>query len=582
MDTKGSRCRFIIGCVLQVLFLLSGIAGDAGVSAWAESSAQDATVRPAALQSLSEKGVVTLRSFMDAGNLPDLRWPNFADYRVHVRNFYEPVGYALSWVRQGKATSQAAAIIEVLQDADSKGLNAEDYDGPRWAARLAALGLSNRAGAETDSARFDLALTVSVMRYISDLHIGRVNPRQFDFGLDTESKKYNLPEFLRQRLVDKPDPKAVLAEVEPGFEGYRRMQKALATYLDLADKDDGELLPVTKEPVEPGDNYPGVPRLARLLRLLGDLPAEAVVPADSTVYQGPLVDAVKRFQGRHGLDRDGWIGRQTVSQLNTPLNYRVRQMKLTLERWRWLPQEFRRLPIVVNIPEFRLRGLNEQNKEILEMRVVVGEAFRHQTPVFAEEMRYVVFRPYWNVPPSIQRSELVPKTRKDRAYLATHSYEVVDPGGRVVCQGAVNDEILEQLRTGRLSIRQKPGPKNALGLVKFIFPNEHNVYLHSTPAPELFSRSRRDFSHGCIRVENPLALALLVLRDKPEWTQDRIEAAMNGDKELQVNLDTPIPVLILYATSIVKEHGEVLFFQDIYGHDAALEKVLAKGYPYPG
>src|SRR5271168_513127 len=211
----------------------------------------------------------------------------------------------------------------------------------------------------------------------------------------------------------------------------------------------------------------------------------------------------------------------------------------------------------------------------LTMPVVVGKAYRKQTPVFTGNMQYVIFRPYWNVPPSIQQAELVPKLRADRGYLASHGFEVVD-GDEVVTDGAVSDEVFDELREGRLSIRQKPGPKNALGLVKFIFPNSYDVYLHSTPSPELFSRARRDFSHGCIRVQDPAALAAWVLRDMPGWDADKVRAVMNGDETVQVDLDHPIPVLILYSTAVVEPDGQVHFFDDIYGYDKALEKALAE------
>jgi len=197
-------------------------------------------------------------------------------------------------------------------------------------------------------------------------------------------------------------------------------------------------------------------------------------------------------------------------------------------------------------------------------------------------MKYVIFRPYWEVPYSIIRSEMVPHIQRDPEYLAKNQLEVVDARQSVVTDGTVSSEVLSQLRAGKLFIRQKPGPKNALGLVKFLFPNSYNVYMHDTPAPELFARSRRDFSHGCIRLEKPADLAAWVLRDNPGWTPERIHAAMNGAQSQQVNLAQPIPVLIVYATVIVLEDGLVHFYDDIYGHDASLEKVLAKGYPYPG
>jgi murein L,D-transpeptidase YcbB/YkuD len=211
----------------------------------------------------------------------------------------------------------------------------------------------------------------------------------------------------------------------------------------------------------------------------------------------------------------------------------------------------------------------------LEMKVVVGKAYHHQTPVFAAEMNQVIFRPYWNVPSSIQRAELVPKIEGDSSYLAKNRYEVVTPENTVVTNGIVDADTLAQLRSGKLRIRQTPGPENSLGLVKFLFPNEHDVCLHATPAMELFSRSRRDFSHGCIRVEKPRQLAAWVLRNQPEWTPDRIADAMNGEKTIPVNLDQPIPVLIVYATAVVLKSGEVRFFEDIYGLDAQLVETLA-------
>jgi murein L,D-transpeptidase YcbB/YkuD len=345
-------------------------------------------------------------------------------------------------------------------------------------------------------------------------------------------------------------------------------------------EDDVALLPFTKKPVEPGAPYDAADQLAAVLRRLGDLPEEAARAPNSNTYDAALVDAVKRFQVRHALDVDGRLGKATLAQLNTPLSHRVRQLQLTLERWRWVPHSFPRPPIVVNIPEFKLRAFDANYRTELEMKVVVGQAYDHQTPAFAGEMKYVTFRPYWNVPLSIQRRELAPKIDRDRSYLAKNGYEVVTPQGAVVTDGVVDDEIVAQLRSGKLQIRQVPGSGNALGLVAFMFPNEHNVYLHATPAMELFSKSRRDFSHGCIRAEKPAQLAEWVLRNMPEWTPERILAAMNGAKTMQVLLDKPVPVLIVYATAVALDGGEVRFLEDIYGQDAELEQLLAKGYPY--
>ncbi|MGA3043947.1 MAG: L,D-transpeptidase family protein [Bryobacteraceae bacterium] len=521
-----------------------------------------------------------VRTIAAAGQLPELRWPDFSDYRAHVQNFYQPAGYAPAWIRDGQPTPQALKIIEILKQADSQGLDPEDYDSSRWADRLASL---EKSRAARDTAIWDAALTVCLMRYISDCHIGKINPEHFKFGLSVEAKKYELPSFLRERLVNGRDVAGELAQIGPPFAGYKRTLEALQRYLQLARQDDGAKLPVPVKTVPPGNPYEGISRLASLLRLLGDLPADAAVPGDSNLYQGALVDAVKRFQKRHGLPPDGRLDRQTLANLNTPLSQRVDQLRLALERWHWLPDRFTEPPIVVNIPEFRLRAYDSNQNPVLTMNVIVGKAFRHKTPVFEKDMRYVIFRPYWNVPPSIQRAEIVPAVQKGRDYISKKGFEVVTQAGQVVTSGPISDDVLAQLRSGKLAVRQKPGPENSLGLVKLMFPNEYNVYLHSTPAQQLFSQTRRDFSHGCIRVEKPADLAAWVLRDKSDWSLERAQAAMkSGADNTQVNLITPIPVLILYATAVVDPDGTVQFFDDIYGYDDELKQALAKGYPYPG
>ena len=279
---------------------------------------------------------------------------------------------------------------------------------------------------------------------------------------------------------------------------------------------------------------------------------------------------------------DGRLDKKTLHQLNMPLSFRVQQLEDALERWRWLPADFSPLPVAVNIPEFILRVFSGDHRIALRMNVVVGKAVRHETRVFGKDTKYIVFRPYWNVPLSITRAEIIPAVQKDSSYLARKDFEITDQSGRIVTSGAVSADVLAQLRSGKLLVRQKPGPANSLGLVKFMFPNEHNVYLHSTPATKLFSQSRRDFSHGCIRVEKPVELAAWLLRDQPMWTVDSVRAAMqSGPDNQQVNLSRPIPVVIIYLTAVVEEDGEVYFFDDIYGHDRSLNAVLAKGPPYP-
>jgi len=420
------------------------------------------------------------------------------------------------------------------------------------------------------------------MRYVSDLRIGRINPRHFNFGLNVENKKYDLAQFLRDLVLTAHDIFAALDGIEPPFAGYRSTEQALARYIELDHRDDGRNLPATAKPINPGQTYAGVPGLTRFMRLVGDLPSDTALPADVQLYDDALVEAVKRFQRRHGLDDDGRVGPGTLKQLNVPLSDRVRQLQLTLERWRWLPTEFSAPPIIVNIPDFRLRALDENNRVVINMRVVVGKAMRTQTPVFSRDMNYVVLRPYWNVPPSILRGEIVSAIQRNRNYIASKGYEVTTQDGKVVTSGEISDEVLARLKAGKLAVRQKPGPANALGLVKLMFPNEHNVYLHSTSAAELFSRSRRDFSHGCIRVEKPAELAAWVLRNNSGWSLERVQQEMqNGADNVTVSLAQRVPVFIVYGTAIAYENNEVHFYDYIYGHDAELAAALAKGYPYP-
>jgi len=517
-----------------------------------------------------------IQSLVSAGNLPGMRWANFRDYQQWVQSFYGSLGYAPAWAQADAASPQALSMIGVFRDAWRKGLEPEDYDASRWDSRLKAL-----QGSPHDEAVFDVALTVCAMRYISDLRIGRINPRHFKFGLTIENKKYDLGQFLRDRVLQASDLAAALDSLEPPFGGYRRTEQALVRYVQLARDDDGDKLPLPAKAIDPGQPYADAPRLARRLQLVGDLQTGSQ-PGSTQIYDATLADAVKRFQRRHGLDDDGRLGAATVKQLNVPLADRVRQLQFTLERWRWLPSEFSNPPLVVNIPDFQLRALDENNKVAFDMRVVVGKAMNTETPVFSGDMTFAVLRPYWNVPPGILRRSVIPAIKRNRNYIKTNNFEVTTHDGRVVTSGEISDEVLSQLQSGKLSVRQKPGPNNALGLVKLMFPNEHHVYLHSTPATELFSRSRRDFSAGCIRVEKPAELTSWVLRFNSDWTLDRVRESMQSGKDnVAVNLVRPVPVFIVYGTAIAYENGEVHFYDDIYGHDATLAHALAKGRPYP-
>jgi murein L,D-transpeptidase YcbB/YkuD len=425
-------------------------------------------------------------------------------------------------------------------------------------------------------------MTVSAMRYIRALHIGRVNPRILGRQLDIEHRKYDLGEFVFDRVISAPDPAAVVKSVEPTFPGYLRALDALRRYREFAKEDTGKPMIVPAKAIRPGGPYADLARLFQLLQLVGDLPPDAQADQNAATYQGALVEAVKSYQVRHGEIGDGQLKPELIKEMNVPLAVRVRQIELTLERWRWLDHSFPQPPVVVNLPEFKLRAFDDNYQVGLYKTVIVGKAYGHKSPVFEKEIKYVVFRPYWEVTPTIQRAEIVPHIEKDRNYVAQKNFEVVTADGQVVTDGMISDQVLAQLRSGRLHVRQKPGPTNSLGLVKLIFPNEDNVYLHGTDAPGLFLEERRDLSHGCIRVQNPADLAAWALRNNPGWNLDRVKATMDGtDNNVTVNLEKPIPVLILYGTVAVDEHNKVFFFDDVYGYDKQLDEALKKGYPYP-
>lgn len=370
-------------------------------------------------------------------------------------------------------------------------------------------------------------------RYLHDLHLGRVRARDLGFGVTVPVQDGALVAQALQDGIAAGRLASAVERLTPALAQYRQLREMLARYRRLA-------------------SGPAPVTLQAQLVAFGDLAADADVNDD----------AVKRFQARHGLEADGVIGRATTAALAVPPARRVRQIELAMERLRWLPQRSGRPLIAINIPMFRLWAWDADAAEAspaLAMNVIVGRAMRTQTPVFADEMTHLIFRPYWNVPRSILQNEVLPAIERDPGYLARHDMEMV-PGAD----------------GGAPRVRQRPGAKNSLGLVKFIFPNDADVYLHGTPARELFARSRRDFSHGCVRVADPPALAQWLLKDQPAWTREAIEAAMNGTRTQQVNLSAPVPVLLYYLTALVSpDDGLLHFADDLYGHDAALERRLA-------
>jgi len=532
------------------------------------------TVRPSCalrLAAEADDARVRLCRFIEAGELPDLRWPDFISYREQVRQFYGSA-FSLAWTSNSAPTPQARTLIQALQRAEEHGLEPEDYDASRWTARLARFVSASPVSSE-ELARFDLALTVSALRYVSHVHHGRINPAGFQSGL--KLAPFDAAGFLKREVVGVADIPLALVLAEPASPEYHRALKALQDYLVIARGGEGDPIPHTKEDLYPDNTYSGVMQLAAKLRRTGDLSAEARI-ARPEMYEEPLVSAMKHFESRNGIEPDGILGPDTYSHLDVPLSQRAMQLKLALERWRWLPADLGMSFIAVNIPEFRLRAY-ENGRQALTMKVIVGEASGGHTPIFADRIDSLVFRPSWRLPLHVQRNEVLPDLRKDPHYLAKNHMEVVNSSGHTV--DGLTPAVLQQLDSGKLAIRQQPGESNALGLVKFVFPSSEGIYLHGTSETNLFTSYRRDFSHGCIRLEHPAALASWVLRNYPQWTPDRVESAMAGDQSINVKLENPVPVFVFYNTAVVEENGDVHFYDDIYGQDAALEKALAVARP---
>jgi L,D-transpeptidase YcbB len=567
---KASARSACTACALTVLLLLSGCHRHRK-----SKSAPNTDAYSDNLHQLVQKKALPPEK-VDTSKAPNLRWPDFSDYEPLVATFYDDRNYEVAWTRDGAPTATATAFIQQFQNAAAKGLIPEDYDAPRWADRVKAL---NDKSADAISL-FDVAMTVNVMRYISDLRIGRVNPSRFNFEVPIQDKKYDLAEFVSDNVVDATDVPKLITSVEPDSDDYRKTEQALGHYLDLAkqqEQTNPEALPMVTKPVSVGEVYPAAGALLTALQLEGDAASDAA-PIIGSVFNSTLSAAAKNYQHRHGFTEDGKLTPQMVHSLNVPMTFRVAQLRDSLERWRWLPDPYLHARLMVNLPEFVLRGYDPDHKLDFTMRVVVGKVVgQHQTPVFTDIMKYLVFRPYWNVPVDIARKELVPHMTANHGYLASKNFEVTNNKGVIQ-----TDYTAKDVSQGAVMVRERPGPKNSLGLVKFIFPNQYDIYLHSTPAVSLFEQTRRDFSHGCIRVQKPADLAVWVLQGQAGWDADKVQAAMNsGSDNKTVSLKTPLPIVIFYLTATVGEDGQTYFFDDIYGYDAKMQKVFEKGPPYP-
>lgn len=505
-----------------------------------------------------------------------LQRPDFKNRSEDLEALYKATGYQLLWLGSPEAEKKTAEVLDVLEKVAVNGLDPNNYDAHSLKQKLPAA-LKLAADNYKQLALYDTAISISLLRYLHDLHYGRVNPKAINFNLKLRDKKLiDLPNLIKQNLQQ--GTLSQLPElVEPKLKQYQGLKKALITYRQLV-KDQLVFNMVFSNPINPGDELANGDELTHFLAAVGDMPKGSESESKKvTRYSSQLVAGVKKFQLRHGLNVDGVIGKSTVVAMTAPLSQRVTQIELAMERLRWLPEASAGASIVVNIPAFQLWAfddLNEINANMPNMRVVVGKALKNETPVLMAEMRFIDFMPYWNVPYNIVKKEILPKLIENPGYLAAENMELVSTFGNETKAVAFNAASMSGLKQGNLRIRQRPGKKNALGKVKFIFPNKSDVYLHDTPSHSLFSRSRRDFSHGCVRVENPDQLAEFVLKN--QWTKEAIDEAMAADKTRRVVLKKSIPVLFFYVTSFIDQYDNLTFYSDIYGYDTVLENALNK------
>ena len=555
-----------------------------------------------------------------------------------VQTFYQGDAPETVWVDGTGPRERVDSLIAALRGADGierdedapeaeKGAAAgDDATAPNddYAVRqLAELRDRARKAVDDESPEMgrslaDLELAASYAFLARAIHVvdGHVDPETLNVLWFTEGRKAKPLELLA-RVRDGAEPDAVLTGLEPQHEAYRRLLEARKRYRRIVADGGWPTVPGEGETLEEGAHGPRVAALRRRLAAEGYL--EDAAEADATedggagaAYDATVTAAVEEFQKLHGIDVDGKVGSGTLEALNVPAAQRLTTLEVNLERWRWMPGKLGERYIEVNIPEYRLRAVRD-GKTDLEMKVIVGKRF-HETPVFSDTMTFVVFNPEWNIPESIAGDEVVPKILSDPGYAERQGIEVVDADGNRVPATSVlgqrarpepqeagneerggffanlfggggEEESAEPAQPQRVTslpkgyrLRQVPGQQNPLGQVKFMFPNEHNIYLHDTPADSLFSSTDRDFSHGCIRLERPLELADYVLRGS-DWTPERIRQTVAGEQRTEAKLPEPLPVHLTYFTAWVDDDGRVEFRDDLYGHDARLAQALAAEPP---
>jgi murein L,D-transpeptidase YcbB/YkuD len=421
-------------------------------------------------------------------------------------------------------------------------------------------------------AKVDLLLTIAALHYMSDMFDGRISPRSLEAQWVTKARKGDLDSLLAD-AIDRGRVKDALLDLEPAHDQYRKLREARVRFAQIVADGGWPELPAGGE-LKKGDQDPRVAILRKRLATSGDLSSKKVDSTTADLFDEELAQAVSSFQKRYGKDPDGVVGETERAALNVPAEDRLRQIELNMERWRWLPLSFGERYLIVNIPEYMLRAM-ENEQTVLEMRVVVGKAM-NATAVFSDSLTYIVTNPDWNVPDSIVLEEIIPEVQADPEYLAKNRMRVFDGRGKEA-QEIEADSIdwADSSSTNRIVIRQDPWEGNLLGRIKFMFPNQFDIYLHDTPAGHLFALEERGFSHGCIRVEDPVALASYLLRGQEEGDPNRIRTLIESGETKTLHLEHPMPVHIVYFTAFVEEDGAVGFRNDLYGIDRELMEELS-------
>ena len=495
-----------------------------------------------------------------------------------VRLFYERRDFRPAWSTDTGPLPQAASLVQSLRLADREGLTRGVYHVANIESLLTEIQRAESKKQPVDvqqAGDLDLFLTDSFFMYGSNLSAGRVNPKTMEPSWFANQKSTDLAAILGTAL-DSNQIAQTLQSLLPPYPQYKRLQRALVSYRSIAEQGGWPLIPFGKT-LRKGDRGERVVVLGRELAVTGALNGGKSSVTD--LYDDAIEQAVRKFQGRHGLEVDGIVGARTLAALRVPVDDRIKQIEVNMERWRSVPHVLGQRYILVNIAGFTLKVV-EQDKDILSMRVVVGKPYL-MTPIFSSKVTAIEFNPYWYVPTSIAVKDILPKILSDSGYLAKEHIKVFPRESEQAPEINPDSINWSQVDTENLPfrLRQEPGPINALGRIKFIFPNEYDVYLHDTPARELFAKPQRDFSHGCIRIEKPAELAEYLLRNDPQWTPEKILAAIGDTQTKVVRLLEPIPIHVLYLTAWVDSEGTIDFCDDIYGRDTIVAHALDQKPP---